>query len=73
MSLIYRERISWEDYAASVSYTHLDVYKRQVAGEKVIEKRDYKQRKCWDLVNGKEQPLELPCSEVLYYLSLIHI
>ena len=38
-----------------------------VAGEKVIEKRDYKQRKCWDLVNGKEQPLELPCSEVLYY------
>jgi len=38
-----------------------------VAGEKVIEKRDYEERKSWDLVSGKEQPLELPRSKVLYY------
>ncbi|HHX86908.1 MAG TPA: phospho-sugar mutase, partial [Firmicutes bacterium] len=39
----------------------------EVAGEKVVEKRDYVQRRCWDMLNGKEHPIELPCSEVLYY------
>jgi phosphoglucomutase len=39
----------------------------EVAGERVIEKRDYAQRKCWDLLTGEERPVELPCSEVLYY------
>lgn len=38
-----------------------------VAGEKVVEKRDYEKRKSWDLISGKEQALELPRSKVLYY------
>lgn len=38
-----------------------------VAGERVVEKRDYEERKSWDLLGGTEQPLELPRSKVLYY------
>ncbi len=38
-----------------------------VAGEKVVEKRDYEKRKSWDLISGKERALELPRSKVLYY------
>lgn len=39
----------------------------EVAGEKMIQKRDYFQRKYWDLLSGQEHPIELPCSKVLYY------
>jgi len=39
----------------------------EVAGEKVIQKIDYYQRKCWDLVSGQECPIELPSAQVLYY------
>ncbi len=40
----------------------------EMAGEKVIQKRDYCARKSWDLLTGREYPLELPCARVLYYL-----
>lgn len=39
----------------------------ELAGERVIEKRDYGQRKSWDLLAGEERPVELPRSEVLFY------
>ena len=38
-----------------------------LAGERIVEKRDYAEGKSFDLVNKKESPLELPCSRVLYY------
>lgn len=38
-----------------------------VAGERVVEKRDYEERKSWDLIGGKEYPLKLPRARVLYY------
>lgn len=40
---------------------------QQVAGERVVEKRDYAQGKRWDLLTGVEHIIELPCSEVIYY------
>ncbi len=49
---------------------HVGAYHKlaaEFAGQKVIEKRDYQQRKCWDLQNGKEIELTLPQSEVLRY------
>ncbi len=39
----------------------------EVAGERVVEKRDYALRKSYDLLTGEERPVELPRSEVLYY------
>lgn len=39
----------------------------ELAGERIVEKRDYSLRKSWDLLTGKERPLELPRSEVLFY------
>ncbi len=39
----------------------------EIAGTRVIEKRDYDRRKAWDLVSGKEYALTLPRSQVLYY------
>ena len=39
----------------------------EMAGERLIEKRDYRLRKSWDLLTGEEHSLELPRSEVLYY------
>lgn len=39
----------------------------EVAGERVIEKRDYEQGKSWDLLTGEERPVELPRSKVLFY------
>lgn len=38
-----------------------------VAGERVVEKRDYERRKSWDLLRMEEHPLDLPRSRVLYY------
>ena len=37
------------------------------AGQKIVEKRDYDQRKGWDLTSGEEFALDLPQSEVLRY------
>ena len=39
----------------------------EVAGEKVVQKIDYFQRKCWDLISGQECSIELPSAQVLYY------
>ncbi len=50
---------------------YMDTFDRipaEVAGEKVIQKRDYFQCKRWDLPGGQEHPIELPCAEALYYL-----
>ena len=42
----------------------------EVAGEKMIQKRDYFQRKYWDLLSGQEHPIELPCSKAVSYTHL---
>ena len=39
----------------------------QVAGERVVQKRDYARGKCWELPGGEEYPSGLPRSEVVYY------
>ena len=38
-----------------------------LAGEQVVERRDYEKGKSVDLVSGEESTLELPRSKVLYY------
>ncbi len=45
----------------------LETLPPEMAGERIIEKRDYSLRKSWDLLTGEERPLELPRSEVMYY------
>ncbi len=39
----------------------------EMAGLKVVEKRDYNQQKGWNLVTGQEYELTLPQSQVLHY------
>ena len=67
----YREdllSIELTDMAAAASIiSAFDRIPPTVAGERVVEKRDYEERKSWDLLNGTEQPLELPRSKVLHY------
>ena len=38
-----------------------------VSGLQAVEKRNYQQRKSYNLLTGQEQPLTLPRSKVLYY------
>ena len=51
----------------SVSYTHLDVYKRQVLGADIVTLPIERRR----VVNGKENLQDFP--EAALRLSLIHI
>lgn len=39
----------------------------QIAGMKIVEKRDYERRKSWDILNNRTSELTLPHSKVLYY------
>ncbi|NLA11808.1 MAG: mannose-1-phosphate guanylyltransferase/mannose-6-phosphate isomerase [Firmicutes bacterium] len=67
----YREdliSIELTDMAAAAGIiSNFEQIPATMAGERVVEKRDYEERKSWDLLGGTEQPLELPRSKVLYY------
>ena len=67
----YREdlfTIALKDIEEADRYvTAYDTLPSEIAGLKVVEKRDYEQGKGWDLVTNREFRLTLPKSRVLHY------
>ena len=48
-------------------FRDLDIRHKKMTGERIVEKRDYKTGKGYNLLEGREFPLKLPVSDTLFF------